>query len=1183
MQLKSLELFGFKSFAERTKLLFDKGITGVVGPNGCGKSNVIDAIRWVLGEQSSKSLRSDKMENVIFNGTDKRKRAGFAEVSITFENTKNILPTEFTSVTITRKLHRDGGSEYYLNNVPCRLKDIENILMDTGIGPDSYAIIELGMVDELLNDKNNARRQLFDEAAGISKYKLRKKETLKKLETTDADLTRVEDVLFEIEKNLKSLEKQAKRAEKYLELKADYRKVSAGFALLKLQEIKEITSALVKQEETEADKIFAIQARVAQLEARILEILKSLADEEYALAEKQKIFNEVVEKIKKLENQKALRAERIKYLLERKEAIENQKNKDVENKQLIVDSLVEIENKLDLANEIFDKTEFYLGELEEELESRKKGLQSLQSEVELNREKLKTRSQKLATLTRNIDLNQLKSQSLKKELDRNKEDNSSRNEELSEYSKKMEEVQANIVVLEEKIAETKAKKLEILNEIAEIQKNIQQLKDQRMDSQVKVDSKKKEHALLKSMMESLEGFPESVKFLSKKKTWAANPVLLSDVFAIDERYKVALENYLEPWMNWYVVDSREEAFAALELLQEKNIGRANFLILNEIEKYLAKNAVKEISSEYPTVLSLADFHERFLPLAKFLLTNLVLLPPTYQASELLPDELIGLQQNGNFHTRLTQLSGGSIGLFEGNKIGRAKNLENLQKEIDAAEEQLIAETAQIAENESLLVQKNKDIPEKLIENLQKEIDTAKQEFSILQLKEKEFKSFLEKTGAQTENLTKELQIIEKELAIQEPEQEKLQDDVAELTEVLEKQEKDLKIKNDDFQEVNKKFNAENLECIKAKNDIDSLKREIRFKREQLTQIETNTKDIVSEKEKLEEEESGLLSENTDNTDQMVFLYARKEQQGKELEALEEQVRMMKATVQKNESAIREERRLREEVDETRNKIKDKLNEQKLIQNSVEERMSVEFQIDVRNLVAEEIFPEGSEKPLVTDLEKSLNDLRTKIQNFGEVNPMAVEAYKEMKDRYDFIVSQRVDILKAKQDLLTTIQEIDETAKELFTSAFTQIRDNFIRVFRSLFTEQDACDLSLTDPNNPTESTIEIIAKPKGKRPLTINQLSGGEKTLTATSLLFAIYLLKPAPFCIFDEVDAPLDDANIDKFNNIIRDFSAESQFLVVTHNKRTMTTTNVIYGVTMPETGVSRIMPVDLRTLNLN
>ena len=842
MRLNKIEIKGFKSFGDKTIINFNSGVTGIVGPNGCGKSNIVDAIRWVLGEQKTSLLRSDKMENIIFNGSKSRKKLQLAEVSISFDNTKNLIPTEYSTVTVTRKYFRSGDSEYLLNDVKCRLKDITNLFLDTGISSNNYAIIELSMVDNILNDKDNSRLHLFEEAAGISKFRKRKKETFNKIKQTELDLDRVEDLVYEIEKNLRSLKRQAKQTEKYHKYKDEYKIISINVAL----EVSKTTMSSLKEQKQKLTKVENENTKVitelAKKNSKLESAKSSLIPYEKKLLKLQKKLNQVLDKIRNFEESKRMKSQKAKMLIEKIEDLRDRIKYDTES------------NK---------RSEFSISSIQKEISSNEKELKKVVDKLKITKK---------------------------------------------DYTKYEEELK---------------------------------------DKNVKI----------------------------------------TDIKEVEDQFRQLNHN--------------------LESISNKRNQVERLLLLDNIDK---KSVVEKIKS--------------------------------------IDKEILELKKG-------------------------FKTIENLFK----------TENKEIIRINKLFSEKSKDLS------------------------------------------TDEI-----------------------------------------------KYNS-------LKNNIEALKKEMEYKN---ATYESNKRRIAENIDNLKKSEKEVVKIDTDtdsNDNSLIKLYDEKSKSEKDLQKFEDEYYKLKSTINLDDSSIKELQNKKDInlnlIDELKSNIYD--NEIEL--NSVEQRLSIEFDLDINTCKADkDFFKDTSVDSMINRRE----ELKEKIEKIGQINPLAMEAYKEIKERHEFITKEREDLLEAKDSLLKTIEEIDIVAKESFLKSFEKIKSNFKTVFRSLFTDDDDCDLLINDEENPLESSIEIMAKPKGKKPLTINQLSGGEKTLTATSLLFAIYLLKPAPFCVFDEVDAPLDDANIDKFNKIVNKFSNTSQFIIVTHNKRTMNNADIIYGITMPEQGVSKVVPVDLRNLKV-
>jgi len=1176
MQLTKLEIKGFKSFGDRMVINFDKGITGIVGPNGCGKSNVVDAIRWVLGEQKSRMLRSDKMENVIFNGTKKRKQSNLAEVSLTFNNTKNLLPTEYSNVTITRRYYRTGDSEYLLNGVSCRLKDITNLFMDTGISSNSYAIIELKMVDDILTDKDNSRRGLFEEAAGISKFKIRKKETLKKLSDTDADLERVEDLLFEIEKNLKSLEKQAKQAERYYQYKGEYKEKSILLAKKTVSDKREVFINLTKQVEAENDKKLSLNRQLAEQEAALEKGKSELLQKEKLLASRQKALNEHVNKIRQYESEKKIKNERLRFLQDKSDSLKNQIEQDRQSNERASFSIKSLEQEKSSAEKIFFETEQRVEVLKTEFEEQKNKTAAIREEVNTLNQQQKGLQNEVYQLNKSLEIKEIQLSSVKQELEKSSTDTTEQSASLEEFDAKLEELSKILKEKNEYHTNLKNKEDHLNKQIEDHKSTIELIREELTQSSRKLDARENEYNLTKSLVDNLEGFPEAIKFLKKSSKWGKNAPLLSDVLTCSEDYRITIENYLEPYMNYYIVESEAQAFEAVNLLSDASKGKAHFFILDNFEKF--KPSDSKLYDQAVAATEIVEYDAKYKKLIGFILDNVYVVKGDYQA---IPDdrESVFITQSGKVTKRKFSMSGGSVGLFEGKRIGRAKNLEKLQVEIKDLNKKIsqIKESLESRQND-LENLKDHSYREN-IEILQSEINEVNAEYVSVRTKQEQFANMLNSAANKREGMEEQRETLIEELESIKPEAKEKSERLQGIEERLAIISEDLSVQDEILSQKSSSFNQENIEFHQQQNRVNSLEQEIGYKQ---TAFESSKERLEKNQHELKENDEaikGLIDTAESSDDELLGMYEEKDQIEVGVNEVEKNYYASRGQIDEIEKETRNIQRNKEQVDELLMQIQNNLNETKLELNSVKERLSVEFDIDldkIMNSEEEEVETDESAE----DLRAAVSKLKERMDRIGPINPMAMEAYEEIKERNDFILTQREDLRNAKESLLNTITEIDEVARTNFIEAYEKIKENFQKVFRTLFTDEDECDLQLSDPDNPLESKIEIMAKPKGKRPLTINQLSGGEKTLTATSLLFAIYLLKPAPFCIFDEVDAPLDDANIDKFNNIIREFSKESQFIIVTHNKRTMSSTDVIYGVTMVELGVSRVVPVDLREL---
>ena len=1177
MRLKSLEIKGFKSFADKTVLNFDEGITGIIGPNGCGKSNIIDSIRWVIGEQKISALRSENLDALVFNGSRTRSASGLAEVSLTFENTKNLLPTEFSTVTVTRKFYKNGESEYRLNDVSCRMKDIHNLFMDTGVSTDSYAIIELGMVDDIIRDKENSRRRMLEQAAGITIYKTRKKEAKAKLDATEGDLNRIEDLLFEINNQLKTLENQAKKAEKYYEIKKDYKEVSVELAKASLEGFNDTYRELNEQQETETDKKIRLEAEIATEEAVIEQEKVGFIEKERALQSMQHEFNDLVQKLTTHENEKKLATQKLQYLKEKEGSIKSFLDR-AEGQVTGIDESIEFttvqlgeeegklgnlqqqldEMKLDVAakRQVFDDTRSTVDQLRRQYQEVQRKQFDAEKQVAVADASIQNLQRALTQLQderqqRESQLKQLEEQRIDKE------------EELEDKRVELRQLQEQHEAIKKAILETQHKMEGLRNRLAEESR--------------KLDSKRNEHALLKSLIDSMEGYPESVKFLHKNPKWNHTAPILSDTIYVKEEYRAAVENVLEPYLNYYVVNDLEEGMQAVHLLDANQKGKANFFLLDRINNY--KRTDEHQPANTMKALDVIEVDDKYRHLAEYLLCNVYIAdsdPDSYRQAMLDSDGGVVLEKNGKFVKGKFSLKGGSVGLFEGKKIGRAKNLEKLFVQIEAQEAVVNAIKADIQARHDEVIGYNDQLKENVIRQTQQEINNLTNQVFALQNKVENLTAMQNNSQKRFDELEGNLEANQDSIADVREQLLGLNERLQSASDNMKLQEQDYRLAEQDYNEVNRLFNESNLQLTRQQSKISALKTELNFKRNQLNdltqQIENNKAQLKQAAETIAQNEASL----NDNDEFLVNLMRMKDEEEKKLNEADQVYYNFRNHLQAKESELRHKVKSKELIDHILTEIKDKLNELKLQLAGMKERLSVEFKIDLDEIIDQ---PRNSDTP-VADLQSASDRMKKRMENMGEVNPTAIEAYTEMKKRYDFIVEQKNDLVDAKESLMQTIQEVEITANQKFLDTFNQVREHFQKVFKTLFTEEDQGDLILVDPTNLAESGIDIIAKPKGKRPSSIGQLSGGEKTLTATALLFSIYLIKPAPFCILDEVDAPLDDANVGKFTKMIQQFSEKSQFIIVTHNKQTMSTVDVIYGVTMQEPGVSKLVPVDFRGL---
>lgn len=1167
MYISDLELQGFKSFAYKTRVKFDKGITAIVGPNGCGKSNIVDAMRWVLGEQRPTLLRSASMTNVIFNGTAKKNALGMAEVALTFVNNKGLLPTEYNEVTISRRLYRSGESEYLINGTTCRLKDISELFMDTGMSSDAYSVIELKMVEEILNDKNNDRRRLFEEAAGVTRYKEKRKKTFRKLDETRKDLQRVEDILVEVRKNTRSLEIQAEKAQKAKKYRKELEHLDKALNRHEYKKIQEELEPLQERIGNAEQEKKEILSKADELEQAEETARNALNEKERNQAEAQRRVSQLHSKIQDTETNLRITREKISN----EEGVIEQYTKDIEQGEQDLKDLRELfqnsKNKL----ESFEKD---LQKAEQNLKDSKERYSAIQQKYTAIREKLSRMEQEFSNT--NQQLNDLQSERIRIEskLENTEGDLLRIREEMEDLEDEIENFKGEKGLLAEKLDQAQQKRKQQEENLAKarekreaLSRNQDELKDQIRSYQSALDSVQSEIALLRDIANSNEAFPSSVQFLLENHQAGFSLLdVVSNVFATDEEHAVALEAVLGESLNFVVVDTLSEARKAASILKEHDKGRATFIPLDQ----LAESYDVENKALYHSV----DASKKFNSLKQLLLGNVLVFDTVEKAyKEIKGSRNIGATFDGEVVTTHQFLQSGSKSKNAGIRVGLKDKIEKLENKAGKVTSRISEtrdklekvqsdyEKINLSELEQSLKEQERDV--RGLENQINSFDSKIQvyEKNIGELNNRR-ESLINNEGSAKEKLEglqpkqKELQQKLKDLHERQEEQKQVLRDLEEERSIAQSRYNDALLKHQDLK--NKVENHEK-EIKRAQNGIQSVKERLELRSEKTGEAKERIERYKSSIEQYEDE----LEKNRE----------KKNEADKVLEEAERTSAKQRGNINEIEKELKEVRR-RKEVN------------MELVHHLAMAKEKFEMQVenlsdhiwDTYGILMDQIevvLPEDKEPE---EAKERISWLRQKLNSIGDVNPLAIEEYEEEKERLDFYEEQIGDLHKAEEELRETIDEINKTATGRFNNTFEKIRTNFIEVFHTLFNEDDFCDLVIDEEaEDPLEASIEIKANPRGKRPSTINQLSGGEKTLTAIALLFAIYLVKPSPFCVLDEVDAPLDDANIERFANMIKRFSEETQFIIITHNKKTMGKAEMMYGITMPETGISRLVGVKL------
>jgi len=833
MRLSSLEIKGFKSFGDRVIIHFDKGVTSVVGPNGSGKSNVVDAMRWVLGEQKMRMLRSEKMENIIFNGTKTRKPANLAEVSLTFVNDKGILPVEFTTVCVTRRLYRSGDSEYLLNGVTCRLKDITDLFLNTGIGSDTYSIIELKMVDDIINDRHNTIKMLLEEASGISKYKIRKKQTLQKLEETDADLNRVNDLLFEIEKSLKQLEYQAKKTEKYYRLKEEYKVVSTALAWFLMREFTSTIKELTEKEQKQSEEKNNLGQQLENLEQQLSEIKIVSEERQQALGDVQKLLNEKLFLINKYENEHKGRIEKLNYLNEKKLQLEKQGSSEQTQALEIEKQIAQAENEKISEEAKTKELENEIQSLKSELESSRKNYdQSVDELRQLNLHILQVRQSvndhETFIAVRQTRINSLNDQMkrLGEQIDKDRISLQNLEGELSMLAVKKDQA-------EKESHDKKQSTLQLDSEITQHENAVKELREKLADERRNYEVKNNEYQLTRNLAEKMEGFPESIKFLKKNSDSFKDIPLLSDIINCDEQFKVAIENYLEPFLSHFIVQSNEQAWNGLNKLSSEGKGRAHFFILDSFTNY--HQASTHQIDGCIAASSVIENDGRYHSLMNYLLANVYIAQNSDVATQANQNEIEGkiiLSPDGKFYRQRYSISGGSVGSYDGKRTGRLKHLEKLSAEIQQHQQQTEVFKIELQQTEELLSAGKTQAAEnrKIISLTDSELSKAVLNINTLLSKKDFITSNCESNEKNLQKLQEELQLTQEQKnnapGFSSMSLDEMKINLQKLTDQQREKQNQSGQLQKISQEASNAFNQKNITFLQQQNKVQNIIREI---------------------------------------------------------------------------------------------------------------------------------------------------------------------------------------------------------------------------------------------------------------------------------------------------------------------------------------------------------------------
>ena len=1181
MYLKRIEMQGFKSFADKTVIELKQGITTVIGPNGSGKSNISDAIRWVLGEQSSKALRCSKSLDIIFAGTQNRKSLGFAEVSLVFDNADGGLPIEYTEVTVTRRIYRSGETGYFINKVPCRLKDLQELFMDTGIGKDGYSIVGQGKIDEILSNKSEDRRHIFEEASGIVKYRVRKQETEKKLEHTKLNLLRINDILSEIEGNLEPLQAQSEKAKKYLNIRDNLKNIEVGLFLYNIDQNKKDIEKITEDENITKEQCDTEETRLE----RIKTVKEQLKEE----------IDDITNKIEQMSNL----------------GFESQKEIEMLNSDINV-SKTKIsnneENEKRFLEEIEEKTT-RLKELEEEQKQKDEKRENLRKNKERFTKELAEKQEELDKITEKLSKEALEIEGYKKQVEENTDQKYEKQANIQEQEinfenddKRQKQVKNEIQNIISELDNTRMKKEEVSKDFYEIEsvrnKNLKELENiakQKEEAnqkikiyQTKINTMSNELRMKESRQKFLietekekEGYTKSVKTLLND--CEKNPTLqkgvegvLANLIDVPEHLQTAIEMSLGMALQNIVTETEQDAKKLVEYLRKNNIGRASFLPITSVKGKKVDNIKGNKSGVIGIAADLVKYNKKYEQIIFNLLGRTVIVENMDTAIRVAKENGQSFKivtQEGDIINTSGAITGGAVMKKTVNILGRENEIKKLGQEIKKLQENIEKIEQEKAEYEQS-IEGILEVAEKLEKELQEnEITYATGKQKVLSFEEEirkienrlqRFKEEQKRLEEQKEFAISKKAEIQKEIEKINEENEKLSKIITEYAELNKDNQKyiddlnfditNLKISVSSFDE-----SESSIEEIKERiqQEVEANEQSIKNKQEQIAQSKQETEKLKEAIKQIQEKITQIQEEVKNSGTKVEELKKERTEKNEKLTIQEEQItekfkiiedlkgQLVKIDVRKT--------KIQEEITETINKLWE---EYELTPNSIEEY----------------------EKPKnVSETKKQVNSLRTQMKEMGSVNVESIEEYKKQKERYDFMSEQRLDLENTMAKLRKIITDMTAIMKEQFEKKFKEINKNFGEVFAELFGGGKA-EVKLEDEQNILECGIDITAQPPGKKLQNMLLLSGGEKALTAIALLFAILRINPAPFCVLDEIEAALDDVNVYRYAEYLKKFAQNTQFLVITHRKGTMEAADSVYGVTMEESGISKLLSMKLK-----
>lgn len=1183
MYLKRIELAGFKSFADKTELEFVNGITAVVGPNGSGKSNISDGIRWVLGEQSAKSLRGGKMEDVIFAGSDARRAVNYGEVSLTLDNSDGSLPLEYNEVTVTRRVHRSGDSEYMINKQSCRLKDITELFMDTGIGKEAYSIIGQGRIEEILSTRSEDRRGIFEEASGIVKYKSRKKEARRKLDDTEQNLLRIHDLVTELEDQVEPLRKQSEVALHYKELKEQLKSKEISLYVHQIETLHKAWSESTAKLESLNQEQLKLSSVVSKHDALLESDRLQLREIEKELDSLHQSMLQISEEVEKCEGYSEVIKERIRHNEETALAVKQTIAATDERIMSLSKEEVAIRSKAAELEERLKSLRLTLAAEEQRMQGVATG--STQDEEERLKGELLTVLSSAAQLRNEIRYTQQQQEALQRRIERIDEEEAkwTQQQRALEAKKHGLELQLNELVKEHDKLRTRM--LQEADEARKLNGVIEQTTNQLRRYEQKLDSDLSRRDTLKEMQDAMDGFMLGVKEILKA---ARRPQAgiegvhgaVAELIVVPQRIELAVETALGGALQHIVMENERTSRAAISYLKQRQLGRATFLPLDVIRgrrlNEMDKRIVSELDGFVGIAAELVQTEDKYKEIVFNLLGNVLLAENLEQANRIAARcqyryRVVTLE--GDVVNAGGSMTGGSQQKKGANLLGRHRQIEQLDEVIAASRQQIEQERLKLADlrkEVSIRTQNAEQAREKLEQkrieeqSLKGELQQLQQEMKFLN--EQQALSSTDKQAQAAEQQAAAKRIADAEVQLAEHAEKE-----AALQEAIKLAEQRRKSNESEKEELQTQLTDLKINAAKLDQEYSNYEDQAARLRDEINRAKQELKTQQQQEQQLQEQAASLAQEAADQATRLAQLRESKQSCSDRTDAYRLKRVEKLSGLEQGESETKEQRIALRNIEEQLRQTEIVLNRQDVELDHTIKKLSEEYGYSFE--LAKEQYPPADD---INAIQLDVRELKRKISSLGEINLGAIEEYERVKERYDFLTEQKNDLMEAKATLYEVIREMDEEMSKRFKTTFEEIRRHFIVVFGKLFGGGRA-DLILVEPSNILETGIDIVAQPPGKKLQNLQLLSGGERALTAIALLFAILQVKPVPFCVLDEVEAALDEANVTRFAQYLREFSTLTQFIVVTHRKGTMEEADVLYGVTMEEGGVSKLVSVRL------